>query len=154
MAATIEPPALADLVDLAERPRASGWSLRAALVRYAQPEPVRAGAILEQVRRVDAALRDHTRALARDGTAVWSALDGGGPVDDELAPLVDLLAAARPLDVLGDELATWAAEPAQARPDAAVDDAVREAARALDALGVARERRRGRRASPGGAGRG
>lgn len=148
--APIEPPALADLVDLAERPRATGWSLRAALVRYAQPEPVRASLVLEQVRRVDAAVKAHAKLLAREGPAVWAALDRGGPATEELAAVVALLDAARPLDALGDLLAAWATDPSRARPDAEVDDAVARTADALDALGVARERRQGQRARPGG----
>ena len=46
------------LADLSERPRTERWSLRAALVRYAQPEPERAGSVLEVVRRNVSRLRD------------------------------------------------------------------------------------------------
>ena len=51
------------LVDYAESSRAGDWSLRAALVRYAQPEPARASAVLELVRRTDGALKPFTRVL-------------------------------------------------------------------------------------------
>ena len=56
MSASIEPPELAALVDPAERPRAENWSLRAALTRYAQPQPQRASAVIELLRRTEAAL--------------------------------------------------------------------------------------------------
>lgn len=60
------PPSTARLVDYAESTRAGDWSLRSALVRVAQPEPVRAGAVLELIRRTDGALAPHRRALERN----------------------------------------------------------------------------------------
>ncbi len=51
------------LVDYAESSRAGDWSLRSALVRFAQPEPTRAGAVLELIRRTDGALKPHRRRL-------------------------------------------------------------------------------------------
>jgi hypothetical protein len=54
------------LVDYAESPRVDHWSLRGALVRYAQPEPVRASALLELVRRTDGALKPFARDLERE----------------------------------------------------------------------------------------
>ncbi len=51
------------LVDYAESSRDGDWSLRSALVRFAQPEPTRAGAVLELIRRTDAALKPHRRRL-------------------------------------------------------------------------------------------
>jgi hypothetical protein len=145
-----EPPALAALADLAERPRATGWSLRAALVRYAQPEPVRSSAILELVRRFDFALKPHSKVLAKQGPAVWDALGSGATPGDELGPVVGLLRAVQPLDGLGDELAAWATDPRQPRPDAAVDDTVAAVAGHLDELGVPREPRQQARARSGG----
>lgn len=55
------------LVDYAESSRAGDWSLRSALVRFAQPEPTRAGAVLELVRRTDGALKPHRRRLEGKG---------------------------------------------------------------------------------------
>jgi hypothetical protein len=150
VAATLEPPALAQLVDLAERPRDTGWSLRAALVRYAQPEPVRSGAILELVRRIDQALKGHAKLLASDGPAIWSAVDGGGAPPDGAAAVVELLVASRPLDGLGDLLAAWAVDPRQDRPDAQVDEVVAATTGRLDELGVVREARQDQRARSGG----
>ncbi len=53
------------LVNVAEVSRTDGWSLRSALVRLAQPEPVRAAAAVELVRRCEAALHPLRRSLER-----------------------------------------------------------------------------------------
>lgn len=58
------------ILNLAESPRTENWSLRAALVRLAQPEPVRAGAVLEIVRRCQGALHPFHRSLERH--TVWT----------------------------------------------------------------------------------
>jgi hypothetical protein len=57
------------LVDYAEAERDGGWSLRSSLVRFAQPEPVRASAVLELVRRTDATLGPSRNLLERDTVA-------------------------------------------------------------------------------------
>jgi hypothetical protein len=144
VAAEIEPPELARLVELSERPRARNWSMRAALTRYAQPEPRRVGDVLELVRRAELAIRSHLKVLERDGVAVWDSLEASGAGADGGAdePVVGLLRAMVELDRLGDVLAGWAADPAAAeRPDASVDAAVAEVGRRLDALGIPREQR-------------
>ena len=51
------------LVAYAESSRTGDWSLRSSLVRYAQPEPARASAVLELVRRTDGALKPSLRLL-------------------------------------------------------------------------------------------
>jgi hypothetical protein len=139
MPAEIEPPELARLVDFAERPRTHDWTLRSALVRYAQPEPQRVNDILELVRRVDAALGKSASKIGRDGPAFWDALqhDGSGPD----AYVVGVLRVARNLDALGEVLATWAVDRAGERPNAEVDRVVTDVAKQLDALGVPREER-------------
>ena len=140
--AEIEPPALARLVDFAERPRTHDWSLRAALVRYAQPEPTRVNDLITLVRRVDAALGQRAAVLQRDGEAVWNAVDGGGATADaDHAPLVAILRVAQELDQLGDVLAEWAVDISGPRPDAAVDAVIEEVAPQLDALGIPHEER-------------
>jgi hypothetical protein len=136
--AEIAPPELAQLVDFAERPRVEDWSLRAALVRYAQPQPQRAGDILDNIRRIDFALGKQTATLEREGPALWAALDDDENADDLL---VGVLRCARQLDALGERLAVWASEYPDARPDDEVDRVVRDVAGALDALGVPREER-------------
>lgn len=138
MATDIEPAELARLVDFAERSRLEDWSMRAALVRYAQPEPQRVDDLLDVVRRTEFALAQHTRVLRRDGVALWAALEGD-PVGRDHAHLVELLGVARELDALGDVLARWAVDISGERPDAEVDAVTDRAGARLDALGVPHE---------------
>lgn len=137
--AEIEPPELARVVDFAERSRDGDWSLRSALVRYAQAEPERVRALLEDVRRLESALHPHTKALEERGAQLWSAVESGVTADVEDVPLVALLEAAVELDRLGDVLATWATDWRQDRPDDVVDAVTADVARRLDDLGVSRE---------------
>lgn len=140
----LEPPELARLVDFAERPRVGDWSLRSALVRYAQGQPVRVSQVLEQVRRIEFALRPHSKLLDREGPELWRALESGTPPATEPGALVaGLLQAAAALDQLADRLATWAVDWRGERPDAEVDAVVSDVAQRLDALGVAREEQQG-----------
>jgi hypothetical protein len=55
----------ASLLNYAEVPYPGDWTLRSALVRLAQPEPGRVGAVLELVRRLDAPLHHVRRNLER-----------------------------------------------------------------------------------------
>ena len=140
--ADLEPPALARLVDFAERPRSEDWSLRAALVRYAQPEPQRVNDLLDLVRRLDSALGRYSTVLQRDGAAVWDGLEGGRkPADERQVQVVNLLRVAKELDGLGDVLAEWAVDITRDRPNDAVDDVIDEIGAQLDALGVPHEER-------------
>ncbi|MCU1485969.1 MAG: hypothetical protein JWN67_2715 [Actinomycetia bacterium] len=146
----IQPPELAALLDFAERPRTEGWSLRAALTRYAQGQPRRVGDLLQLVRRIQAALGGETGTLDRDGPELWQQLTSGAD-GDGLVP--GLLRAARAIDEVGDTLATWAADPWKAeRPDDAVDAVLATVAVLLDELGVPVEERPAR--PPGGRRRG
>jgi hypothetical protein len=146
----IQPPELAALVDFAERPRAGGWSLRAALTRYAQGQPRRVGDLLELVRRIQAALAGASDAVERDGPELWGQLAAGAD-DDGL--VLGVLRAARAIDEVSDALATWAVDPWNAeRPDAAVDAVIAAVAQSLDELGVPVEERPTR--PPGGRRRG
>ena len=122
---------LPELLDLAERPRVHDWSLRAALVRYAQPQPVRASEVYELVRRIELGLRPHLKRLQRHGLDA----EGEDPV------LLGVLEAAEALDRLGDVLTAWAVERAGARPDADVVAAIADVTRRLDEAGAAREER-------------
>jgi hypothetical protein len=140
--AEIEPPALARLVDFAERPRTQDWSLRAALVRYAQQQPQRVNDLLDLVRRLEFALAQHAALLQRDGAALWDAFDGGAtPSDQRHAHVVELLRVAAQLDRTGDVLADWAVDISGDRPDAAVDAAIADVGKRLDELGVPHEER-------------
>lgn len=142
MSADLQPVALARLVDFAERPRSQDWSLRATLVRYAQPSPQRVNDLLALVRRTEWALGQHAAVLQRDGAAVWDAFDRDVvPSDDEHGRLVQLLRVVAELDRLGDILAVWAVDISRHRPDAAVDATIDEVGRRLDALGVPHEQR-------------
>src|SRR5262249_55341345 len=79
MPVEVEPPELARLIDFAERPRVDDWSLRAALVRYAQPEPQRAARLLEVVRRAEGALNRHGKLLEGNGPTIWATLGDDPP---------------------------------------------------------------------------
>lgn len=142
---TIEfaPAELASLLDYAERPRAANWSLRAALTRYAQPQPQRASDLIEVMRRIELGLHRHLKEIERNGEAYWEAVrvEGsrdGSPVDARAVPLLRLTAA---MDRLGDLLAGWAVNREGERPDGAVDEMIAIGRRVLDELGVAREER-------------
>jgi hypothetical protein len=140
VAAEVEPAELAQLLDFAERPRTENWSLRAALVRYAQPQPQRVNDLLELVRRIQGALGAQSTTLQRDGGEIWDALERDRPPAD-VAPLVELLGAAREIDRLGDVLAEWAVDTSRPRPDGAVDAVIADVAGRLERLGIPPEER-------------
>jgi len=140
--AEITPADLACLVEFAERPRTQKWSLRAALVRYAQPAPQRVNDVLDLVRRAEWALGQHSAVLQRDGATLWDGLERDAtPSADEHVRVVGLLRAVRELDVLGDVLADWASDISGGRPDAAVDATIADVSARLDAVGVPHEER-------------
>ena len=139
--AEIQPKELARLVEFSERPREQDWSLRSALVRYAQPEPQRVNDVLELVRRTEWALGKQSKRLEREGPELWSALESGDDGDE----LVGLLRAAAALDALGDVVATWAVDRASGLPNAAVDATVADVSTRLEELGVPHEERPGPR---------
>ncbi|MFP5320565.1 MAG: hypothetical protein ACLGIC_01825 [Acidimicrobiia bacterium] len=103
-------------VGFADAPRDRDWSLRSALVRFAQPEPTRAGAVLELVRRTDGALK---RA--------------GDDVGDELAAVV------AELEAIADALVAWSISHDGPPPVDAVEHHGARAFAQLEALGVPRE---------------
>ncbi len=139
MASDIQPAELAGLIDYAERPRVDDWSLRAALTRYAQPQPQRVGDLLELVRRIEFAMASHRKVIEGEGAELWRAVQAdGAPTTD---PLLGMLLVMVELDRLGDLLAAWAADPTLERPDDAVDVVTTDVARRLDELGIPREER-------------
>lgn len=73
------------LVDYAESSRVGDWSLRSALVRFAQPEPTRASAVLELIRRTDGALKAHRRRLESSAVPTLPTLGAGSFVADDRA---------------------------------------------------------------------
>jgi hypothetical protein len=138
----VEPAELAQLIDFAERPHTENWSLRAALVRYASPQPQRVNDLLELVRRIQGELDAQSTTLRQDGDKIWAALEHDTQSPDiALAPLVELLDAAKEIDRLGDALAAWAVDISRPRPDDAVDAVIADVAGRLDRLGIAREER-------------
>jgi len=150
--AEVRPPELAQLLDVAERSREHDWSLRAALTRYAQPQPQRASDVIELARRIESALRPHLDLVQREGPALWAALSNDGDATatgdadadadaDAQVFLVELLRAMVELDGLGDALAVWAHDGKPERPDARVDTVTASVALRLDRIGVAREER-------------
>ena len=143
----IQPVELARLVDFAERSRVGDWSLRSALVRYAEGQPERVSRVLEQVRRLEAALHPLAKDLVRRGDELWTAVAGGGSDDADV--LVELLRVAVELDRLGEAMATWAEDRSSARPDDMVDATTSAAAQRLDDLGVPREEQPPRRSGRG-----
>src|SRR5690349_20049532 len=105
--ADVEPRALAEVLDLAERPRVGNWSLRSALTRYAQPEPRRVGELLDLYRRIEVVLPGLVDLAVSDGPALWDAATGGS--DGGLPPFaVGLLQTMVEIDGLGDQPAAWA----------------------------------------------
>jgi hypothetical protein len=139
--AEVEPPELARVLDYAERPRVGDWSLRSALCRYASPHPGRVSAVLDLVRRIDFALHPEAKRLAKEGPALWAAVEAGDAAgsDDDL--VVGLLRAMVDLDRLGDALAEWADDRHAHHPEAAVDATMADVAQRLEALGVPHEER-------------
>jgi hypothetical protein len=110
------PHVAANELDFTERPRPpDGWSLRAALTRYAQGQPQRVANLLEVVRRIQFGL---------------------AKVDADLQPCIERI------DGVADALSAWAADPWRAhRPDAEVDTVIASVTQELDALGVPVEER-------------
>lgn len=71
------------LLNYAEAPHTGDWTLRSALVRIAQSDPPRVGAVLEPIRRLDAALHHVARLLERHGVRCDRSLAGPDGLDGE-----------------------------------------------------------------------
>lgn len=144
------------LHEYVERLHPGGWSMRAALVRYAQPEPVRAAALLEVTRRAESGLHDVARRIEREPrlsdlgralahfghdypTLLDAYLHDADPIDDEAASVIPVLAVAASLDDLGAVVAAWAIEAGDDRPDDLIEEGCQQANGQLDALGVERQ---------------
>jgi hypothetical protein len=145
MPTEVAPPELARLLDYAERPRTHDWSLRAALCRYAQPQPERVSTVLDLMRRIEFALSPHTKAVELDGPAHWHAVEADDAAPDVDPMVAGLLRAMVELDRFGDVLAAWAVDRVGERPDGAVDAVTADVAQRLEELGVPREDQSARR---------
>ena len=78
------------MLNLAERQRGQqGWSLRSALVRFAQPEPTRAAAVLDLVRRCEWALQPLLRTLEASTVIADRALRPDALGEEPAAPYPD-----------------------------------------------------------------
>lgn len=142
--------ALDQLSELPERLRAEGWSMAAALTRYAQPQPELVGALWQEIRRVLWSLQAGSELLDVDGAGLLErarvleeAQAEPEAADDRQALMVAVLRAALALDELGDVLVAWGVDRAGERPDAQVEATVRQVAGVLDAAGVPHEPREG-----------
>lgn len=145
----IQPAELAALVDLEERPRVADWSLRAALCRYAQPQPQRVSDVLDLVRRIQFAI--DLADVEDDGPALWEALQrGDGDRADKDEVTLGLLAAMAQIDRAGDALAGWAVDRSGEAPDPIVDEVIADVTERLARLGVPHQER----PQPTGRGRG
>lgn len=85
------------ILQVSESPRVDDWTLRSALVRFAQPEPELSSAILESVRRSLFALDPMTRELLRHPAVTDRRLKIAG--DDGLSPIADPLPDVRVADL-------------------------------------------------------
>src|SRR4051812_6941007 len=146
--ADVQPVELAAVLDLVERPRVGGWSLRSALTRYAQPEPRRVSELLDLVRRIEVVLPGLVEVAAQYGPALWAAATSDAtPVHsaaggDDLSPFaVGLLQTMIEIDHLADTLATWADQWSLDRPNAAMDEVTEHVRAKLEALGVPEQER-------------
>ena len=142
MSVEVSPPQLAALIDVAERPRAGNWSLRAALTRYGQPQPQRTSNLIEVLRRIEVAVHGSLPQLHEHGPDLWDELTAGAAPTHDHAALVELLKLIRDVDEVGDALADWANDKTQPRPDDRIDAVAADAMKRLDALGVPREEER------------
>ena len=138
----MSPPELAQLIDVAERPRVGNWSLRAALTRYGQPQPQRTSDLIEVLRRIEVAVRGAMPTLEEHGVALWAALSEEVAPPPGLEDVVALLQVISDVDVVGDAMAAWADDLRRDRPDAEIDAVAPDAMERLDALGVPREEER------------
>ena len=103
----VEPEPSHSLLNYAEAPRVDDWSMRSALVRFAQPEPVRSGQLLELVRRLDAVLHHVARSLERRTVLC----------DRDLAVAIAAGSVAAPVDPYADTRTADLARVGRAVPD-------------------------------------
>ncbi len=154
------------ILNYAEAPREKDWTLRSALVRLAQPHPLRSEAVLQLVRRLDAAIKPMVRSLQQHGVTSQRSIPGGAQniSDTRLVDVVsdsDVLAAYRErielndaeqasvqlvrlalqMDELADRLATWAAAGSSDPPLAEIDHTCARVLKAMNDGGVPEEPR-------------
>ncbi|MFW2380935.1 MAG: hypothetical protein ACN4GZ_04180 [Acidimicrobiales bacterium] len=154
------------VLNYAEAPRVGDWTLRSALVRLAQPHPLRSEAVLQLVRRLDAALKPLIRPLQLHGVHTHRSIPGGAQhvadtrlvdvaadpdllaayryrvvLDDAELSSVHLVRLALELDRLADVLAAWAAAGPGDPPLVEIDRTCAEVLTSMNDLGVPEEPR-------------
>ncbi|MBT8240045.1 MAG: hypothetical protein KJN63_02330 [Acidimicrobiia bacterium] len=164
------------ILNYAESSRHGDWTLRSALVRLAQPQPLRSEAVLQLVRRLDAALKPVTRSLQRYGVCSRRSIPGGAQhvadirlvdlagddevldayrelveLDDAELAAVHLVRLALDVDELSDTLAAWAAAGPSDPPVVEIDRTCARVLKSMNDSGVPEEPRWDR--TPGSRGR-
>jgi hypothetical protein len=142
--ADVEPPELVAVLDLAERARIGDWSLRSALTRYAQPEPLQVGELLDLYRRIEVVLPGLIDVATKHGPALWSAATADGGPNDDIPPFaIGLLQAMIEIDGLGERLAAWADNWTPEHPKSEVAAVIADVRKRLEDLGVPEQERPG-----------
>lgn len=150
------------LPELAEAMRATGWSFRSALVRFAQPEPLRGAAIVELIRRAEMAMkplaptlddgrltavvrlapspeRANTAAIDAALTALAAVVDDADGLPADAGAALPVIHAITVLDRLGEAVTAWAVDAPAPAPVGEWDATCRWLQARFDALGVPSE---------------
>jgi hypothetical protein len=154
------------ILNYAEAPRRGDWTLRSALVRLAQPHPLRSEAVLQLVRRLDASLKPLIRPLQEHGVRSQRSIPGGAQhvadtrmvdlmanpevlaeyrqridLDDAEIASVHLVQLALDLDELANTLAAWATAGPIDPPVAEIDQTCARVLNSMNEAGVPQEPR-------------
>lgn len=154
------------ILNYAEAPRHDDWTLRSALVRLAQPHPLRSEAVLQLVRRLDAAIKPVIRQLQHHGVQSQRSIPGGAELvadvrlvdlagdpqvlaayqelaelDDAELASVHLVRLALDLDELANTLTAWAAAGPSTPPLSEIDQTCAQVLASMDNSGVPEEPR-------------
>lgn len=147
------------IINYAEAPRHQNWTMRSALVRLAQPHPLRSEAVLQLVRRLDAALKPFVRDLQKFPIESSRSIPGGvaNVIDVRVVDLVDspdtveltsserdalhLVGLAIELDGLATTLTGWASQGSADPPVSEIDQTCARVLRSMNDLSVPEEPR-------------
>ena len=88
-----EPDHVRSLLNYGESPQQGDWTLRSALVRLAQPDPLRVGSVIELTRRLDAAIGHVSKVLTRHAVICDRSLTAEDLAAPPRAPYPDARAA-------------------------------------------------------------
>ena len=145
------------IINYAEAPRQGDWTLRSSLVRLAQPHPLRSEAVLQLVRRLDAALKPFVRELQKHPAETTRSIPGGasnivgvGVVDlvetpdavelsDAERDSLHLIGIALELDELANTLTAWAFAGSADPPVGEIDQTCARVLRSMNDLEVPEE---------------